>query len=135
MKGRPFDKKLAVIGGSVWYLLPQSLGTDKLDERWCSGIWCGILDESGEYLMGTMHGIIKARTFRRRPSGERWNTQEVKDLAGTSLHPYPGDNKFTFKDIKPNVRFTKEPEIPPADTGTEKEPRRPRFFVTKADRH
>ena len=82
MKGRPFNKKLAIIGGSVWYLMPSSLGTDKLDERWCSGIWCGIIDESGEYMLGTKHGIIKARTFRRTNSSERWNVLELKEMMG-----------------------------------------------------
>ena len=52
MKGRPFTKKLAIVGESVWYLMPSSLGSDKLDERCCSGIWYGIIEDSGEYMLG-----------------------------------------------------------------------------------
>ena len=32
-KARPSTKKLAIVGESVWYLMPSSLGSDKLDER------------------------------------------------------------------------------------------------------
>ena len=71
MKGRPFNKKLAVSGESVCYLQPQSLGADKLDERWFSGIWCGILDEPGEHLLDTKLGMV-----RRAHSGARAQMRE-----------------------------------------------------------
>ena len=45
-------------------MMPSSLGTDKLDERWYSGMWCGIADEPGEYIIGTKGGMVKVRTFR-----------------------------------------------------------------------
>ena len=50
-KGRPFTKKVAIVGESVLFLLPGSLGHDKRDSRWGSGIWLGIYHDSGEYLM------------------------------------------------------------------------------------
>ena len=54
-------------------------------------------------------------------------------MSGTPWHPYPGENRLTFKDIVPNVKFAKEPAIPSEDAGTEREARLPRFHLTKAD--
>ncbi len=38
-----------------------SVGKDKLDTRWEVGVWLGIRAESGESLIGTSDGVVKAR--------------------------------------------------------------------------
>ena len=56
------------------YLKAESVGKDKAESRWEEGIYVGIRDESGEMLIGTEKGIIKARSFRRYGREEdRWN--------------------------------------------------------------
>lgn len=54
-------------------------------------------------------------------------------MCGTPWQPYPGDNKFTLKDIKPNVKFAKEHEVPAEDLGSEEQPRTLGFSIMKAD--
>lgn len=134
-KGRPFSKKIAVLGESVHFLLPNSLGHDKLDSRWGSGIWLGVFEDSGEYLVGTRHGIIRCRTFKRKADpAQRWNLKEIYEMKGTLWEPSLGD-KCTFKDLKPRVSFDKpsrvdKPEQPEAE---EKDPKRYVFPIKKRD--
>ena len=77
--------------------------------------------------------MVKARTFRRKSSDERWDLTEIKEMEGTPWHPYPGDNRYTFKDIRPNAKFSDEPAIPAEDEAAEKQERLPRFQINKAD--
>ena len=64
--GKKFIRKLANVEESVFALIPESRGADKLDSRWISGIFLGVVESTMEYLIGTRHGIIKVRTFRRK---------------------------------------------------------------------
>ena len=44
----------------------------------------GVRDESGEVNIGTEHGVIKARAFKRRSEGEqRWSWKSLKDHRGS----------------------------------------------------
>ena len=62
------------IGECVWSPRPKSKGKEKAEYRWLNGIWLGIREESGEYMVGTPEGIFKVRTVRRKASHEeRWN--------------------------------------------------------------
>ena len=60
VKGREFKKEIAEFGERVWYLQSGSAGKDKLGNRWGEGVWMGMRDNSGEHLIGTPKGIIKA---------------------------------------------------------------------------
>jgi hypothetical protein len=133
-KGRPFTKKVAIVGESVLFLLPGSLGHDKLDSRWGSGIWLGIYDDSGEYLVGTSKGVIKTRTFKRKADPtSRWNMKEIYEMKGTPWQPYPND-KFTFKDLKPKVSFEKPNQDVPTQPNTEeKESKKHRLPIKRSD--
>ena len=100
---------MAIVGERVYYLNPKSLGTNKLDERWGTGIWCGVLEETGEYLIGTSQGIVKARTFRRMSAdNDRWNLEALQSMKGTPWEPCPG----TDETLKPKIALGPEPEIP-----------------------
>ena len=50
------------------YLKAGTAGKDKLLPRWEYGIWLGIRDESGEIIVGTPDGVVKARDFKRLPT-------------------------------------------------------------------
>ena len=61
-------------------------GRDKLDSRWETGIWMGIKDESGECIIGTSDGTVKARDFKRLANKEkRWNAELVQSLMGSTV--------------------------------------------------
>ena len=52
------------------YLPALSAGRDKFDVRWREGVWLGIRAESGESIIGTNEGVVKARDFRRKPEND-----------------------------------------------------------------
>ena len=75
-KGKTFRRKMAEFGEVVLYLMPGTVGVNKHACRWDVGVWLGVRDESGEILIGTSKGVIKANVFRRRGSeAERWDVE------------------------------------------------------------
>ena len=61
MKGKQFKREVAEFGECVWYFKPGIKGKNKMEPRWESGIWLGIRDVSGEIIVGTAEGVLKAR--------------------------------------------------------------------------
>ena len=91
IKGREFKRELVSFGECVWYMKPKSKHKKKGDYSWDEGIWLGIRDESGEYIIGTKDGVIKVRSVRRRGSHEdRWNAEELMEMKGLPWEPVPG---------------------------------------------
>ena len=90
IKGKDFKRELVKIGECVWFLKPLSKGKNKAKSRWKQGIWIGIRDESGEYLVGNEEGVCKVRTVRRKGSHEdRWNWDEFNKMQGVPWEPIP----------------------------------------------
>ena len=65
VKGKEFRRPIAEFGETVLYLKPGTKGIDKLAYRWEKGIWLGIMDESGEVIIGAELGVVKCRDFKR----------------------------------------------------------------------
>ena len=90
-KGREFTKPVAEFGECVLYAPAASAGKDKFDARWKEGVWLGVRMESGESLIGTTEGVVKARDFRRKAeNGGRWSTADFDKFVGVPGEPYPG---------------------------------------------
>jgi hypothetical protein len=90
-KGREFTKPVAEFGECVLYAPADSAGKDKFDVRWREGVWLGVRMESGESLIGTDGGVVKARDFRRKAeNGGRWSVAEFDKFVGFPWEPYPG---------------------------------------------
>ena len=47
---------------------------NRLSTAWATGIWLGKRTETGEHIIGTSAGIIRARTIRRRPDELQWDS-------------------------------------------------------------
>ena len=78
-KGRPFNRPVAEFGECAWYVPALTVGRDKFDVRWRECVWLGIRMESGESIIGTSGGVVKARDFRRKVVlKDRWG-KEVFD--------------------------------------------------------
>ena len=67
-KGNKFKREVAAYGECVWFLKPRSRGATGMAGRWSAGIWLVIREESGEVMIGTKDGIMKARTISRKAS-------------------------------------------------------------------
>ena len=64
----------------------------KVDRVLMDGIWLGIKGRTGENIIGTAEGVVKAHTVRRRPKEERWSLEEVHAIKGTPGRPNPSNN-------------------------------------------
>ena len=64
-KGRDFNRFIAEFGENVMYLKAGSVGKEKFGCRWERGIYLGTRDESGEGIIGTPDGVVRAKDFRR----------------------------------------------------------------------
>ena len=52
----------------------------KMDRVPMDGIWLGIKGRTGENIIGTAQGVVKAHTVKRRPKEERWSLDEIHAL-------------------------------------------------------
>ena len=58
-----------------------------LDSRFERGRYLGPLDGSNTVLVGTASGVVKARTIKRLPPGERWTGSLLDEAQGSELTP------------------------------------------------
>lgn len=76
LKGRRLFGEWVEFGECVWFLLPKSLGRSKAESRWGDGVWLGFRDESNEVFIGTLQGVVKGRTVRRKGTEKaRWDPE------------------------------------------------------------
>ena len=55
---------------------------NKLQSKWEPGRFTGIRPKSGEKLLMTKEGVVKARTIRRLPVIDRWVSDDWEELVG-----------------------------------------------------
>ena len=60
--------------GRVWWMPvpPSNRRLGLVNSRFEQGRYLGLMDGSNTVLVGTASGVVKARTIKRLPSGERW---------------------------------------------------------------
>ena len=115
-KGKRFKKEVAEFGECVWYLRPRTKGVTGMMGRWSEGIWLGVREETGEAMIGTKDGVMRARTVRRKASSqERWNRGKLDQVTMTPWNV--GKDRMRDEDIKieipgqdEEVRAAPEPE-------------------------
>mgnify|MGYP001254926542 CR=1 FL=1 len=73
---RSKGKKAKVLGIEFGEKLPWKKRTkdkmEKINTRWEYGIFVGVRRRSGEVWLATKDGVVRARSVRRIPIGERW---------------------------------------------------------------
>ena len=87
--GRRPVPRLAQFGERVWWmpLQPSNRRLGPLDSRFEQGTYLGPMDGSNTVLIGTASGVVKARTIKRLPSGERWTGSLLDEALGRELTP------------------------------------------------
>ena len=102
------------IGECVWHLKPQSVGEEKLNSRWESGVVAGLKAPAGDLDVVTLRGVLKIRSCNRRPEEERWNQEEFGIIQGTPWEPIPGRKaikvKFRFQEADTDKHSRSSPE-------------------------
>ena len=112
-KGNKFGGSPVEFGETIMFLRAKSVGKDKFDSRWEQGVWLGIREESGEHIIGTKEGVLKARTIRRYSEAtERWKTELFDNFRGVPWKPVPGreGDQITIKASIPETRVVHQPE-------------------------
>ena len=92
IRGRKCRLPVAVFGECVLYkeLRDGTAGRGKIDSDWNSGIWLGVRGRTGEHIIGTNEGVVKAWSVKRRPDEEKWDMAAVNAVKGTPARPKPG---------------------------------------------
>ena len=87
--GRRAVPLLAQFGERVWWmpLQPSNRRLGPLDSRLEQGTCLGPMDGSNTVLIGTASGVVKTRTIKRLPPGERWAGSLLDEALGSELTP------------------------------------------------
>ena len=83
IRGNRSASAIAQFGEKVMFMPAQTASgkLGKLDDRYYDGIFLGMRLRSDEILIGTEHGVIKARSICRHPEGHQWDKEAAKALA------------------------------------------------------
>ena len=68
-------------------LEPSTRRLGPLVSRFGQGGYLGPMDGSNTVLIGTASGVVKARTIKCLPPGERWNGSLLDEARGSELAP------------------------------------------------
>ena len=92
IRGRKCTAPIAEFGERVWFKeLEDGRGERaKIESKWHEGIWMGHKSRTGEHIIGTTTGTVKAFTVKRRAPEDRWNADEINAVKGTPGRPKPG---------------------------------------------
>ena len=87
--GRSAVPPLAQFGERVWWmpLQPSNRRLGPLDSRFEQGRYLGPTDGSNTVHVGTASGVVKARTIKRLPPGERWTGSLLDQALGSEMTP------------------------------------------------
>ena len=89
LRGDKHGRPIAEFGENVLY---KPLGDAPAfpEARFLYGTWLGIDLRTGEILVGTTSGVVRARTIKRRPEPERWSAEQALGVRGVPWQPTPG---------------------------------------------
>ena len=83
--------ELVPFGATVMFKIPKtSQAVGSFEDRWETGVLVGTTIRDGMSLIGTPTGVYKAGTIRRKPDGEQWSQEMIKNIAGSPQQPEPG---------------------------------------------
>ena len=83
--GRHAVPSWAQLGEQVWWmpLQPSNRRLGPLDSRFEQGRYLRLMDGSNTVIVGTASGVVKARTIKRLPPGERWTGSLLDEAQGS----------------------------------------------------
>ena len=64
---------MLLVSAEFVFYLPVGKRASRLPERWSDGLFLGVVEWSPEFNVGTVLGVVRARSLRRRPLEERAN--------------------------------------------------------------
>ena len=78
-RGQSREKIIIPFGESVLYRLAHTIVLDRCAYRWEAGVMLGIIDVSGEYIIGTSKGVVKTPyTPKGLEKEKQYNAVEIR---------------------------------------------------------
>ena len=92
IRGKRSHKQVCIFGEKVlWMPLDtKNYKRAKSESKILDGVWLGLRAKSDEDLIGTPHGVVRARTVRRLPEDQRRDGDYLRSIRGTPREPIPG---------------------------------------------
>ena len=86
LRGSKYERPVAEFGEQVLYM-PLGDRPAFPEPRFLEGTWLGMDLRSGEVIIGTKSGVVRARTIKRRLEDVRWDAEEALAIKGTPWDP------------------------------------------------
>ena len=88
MKGRTSLTEFVPFGETILFKVSKTGNAiGSVEDKWEIGIWLGCTIRDGMTLVGTSSGVYKFGTIRRRPDGEQWSMDNVKNFGWQPAAP------------------------------------------------
>ena len=107
LKGKRYQGDAVEFGERIHYKLKKQTMSHKLEFRWDEGYYLGKVWRTGEAIVGTNKGIVKAGTIRRAGAHRRWDAEGLESIKGLPWHWNPEQEEPT-KDLR--LRWLTEEE-------------------------
>lgn len=136
VRGRKFRGACCELGEIIMYMKADlnekhAEGTGQWESEWEKGIWLGIKAESGEAIVGTCEGFLKARRLHRCSQvHERWNAEAIQSMKGTPWEVVPGREGIG---LTSHIYMPEEKEPIVIEERTEEEKQTRRVRITSND--
>ena len=115
-RGRRMGRPICMFGEKILFK-PVVVGrgkTGKLEPKFEDGLFLGIVERTGEVIVGMADGTAgRCRDYKRRPAPERWDRQLALGL--TALPWAPKGEDVGEKEMLPRVEKVLEPHVPEKD--------------------
>ena len=130
-RGRPYKRRLPKFGEPVMFLrVPPTKRRNKYEDRFVTGVYCGLIDRSNMVIVATPHGCEKVNSIRRLPRSQWRDPDLVMPIKGTPWQYAPsvseaaadaraGDDVPVGVTLRPVVE---EAYLPPANQRKLREP-------------
>ena len=86
-KGRRTQRQICDLGEAVMYLPLKGARGGKFEDKFQDGVMLGVIQRTGEIVIGTPLGAVRARTIKRLPEDKRWRADLVKGVIGLPWAP------------------------------------------------
>ena len=117
-KGKPYRRALPEFGEAIMYMPVKGNKKNKLEDRFVSGIYVGLVERSNEIRVGIENGsVVAANSFRRLQQAQRSNPELIKKIRGTPWKPSSSSSDSMLQlyiDARSTVPRTSLPPAPVA---------------------
>ena len=90
-RGRGSKRPTCEFAEKLLYMPLKGARDGKFDVRFRYGVFLGMVAETGEFIIGTPDGAVRARSVRRLVESDRWDAALVLSTPGTPWAPAGGE--------------------------------------------